>query len=368
LAPDNIPRSHPALSQILAGLAAGHMPPAPELQQLADLILADESRAIAFDITPRNVEEVVRERSHLFRLVYPEVLDYCQNKGLDRQINIQETLWNLWLPLAIQLAKCRQKLQRPLIQGILGGQGTGKSTLASILRLIHKHLGYNTISLSLDDLYKTYSNLLALNQQDPRLDRRGPPGTHDIKLGLSVLDQLRQPNQQEAIKIPRFDKSAFNGAGDRTQPEIVQGVDIVLFEGWFVGAQPIEPAAFDTAPEPILTEDDRAFARDMNARLKDDYLPLWDRLDRLIVLYPVDYRLSLQWRLQAEHEMIAVGKSGMTDSEIKQFVNYFWKALHPELFIKPLTSNFKLVDMVIEINADHSPGAVYSGFQLDEVQ
>jgi D-glycerate 3-kinase len=57
--------------------------------------------------------------------------------------------------------------------------------------------------------------------------------------------------------------------------------------------------------------------------------------------------------------MIAAGKSGMSDSEIEQFVNYFWLSLHPELFIKPLVESPKLVDLVIEVNSDHSFGAVY---------
>ncbi|MGK7937287.1 MAG: glycerate kinase, partial [Xenococcaceae cyanobacterium] len=45
--------------------------------------------------------------------------------------------------------------------------------------------------------------------------------------------------------------------------------------------------------------------------------------------------------------------------EIEQFVEYFWKSLHPELFIKPLVTNADWADMVIEINADHSSGQVY---------
>jgi D-glycerate 3-kinase len=257
----------------------------------------------------------------------------------------------------MQLAQDRQLLGRPLIQGILGGQGTGKTTLGAVLTLILKHLGNSTLSLSLDDLYKTYRDRLALRKQDPRLIWRGPPGTHDIQLGLDVLDCLRQPSGQP-IPVPRFDKSAWEGAGDRTQPEIVQDIDIILFEGWFVGVRPIDPAVFDNAPPPILTAAERTFARDMNARLQD-YVPLWERLDRLMMLYPVDYRLSVQWRRQAEHDMIAAGKSGMTDSEIDEFVKYFWKSLHPELFIKPLTRNPRTVDLVIEINPDHSPGDVY---------
>ena len=316
---------------------------------------------------PANLEQVIQGREHIFQSVYPEVLQFCQKSGFHGQSDIRETLWNLWLPLAMQVAEYRREMPRPLIQGILGGQGTGKSTLSSILRLILRHLGYNAQSLSLDDLYKTYSDRQILSKQDPRLIWRGPPGTHDIELGLSVLDRLRQPYQQAAIELPRFDKSAWGGAGDRTQSEVVEGVDIVLFEGWFVGVRPIDPSAFDAAPPPILTEGDRQFARDMNARLQD-YLPLWERLDRLIVLYPVDYRLSVQWRQQAEHEAIAAGKSGMSDAEIEQFVNYFWKALHPELFINPLTGKPEWVDMVIEIDRDRSVGAVYQPLGGTEVQ
>ncbi len=335
-----------SLSEILNRSLAGQTPTSAELEYLASVMLSDRQRSLAFGITSANVEEVIRGRSHLLLRVYPNL----------QPVPI-ETLWNLWLPLAMQLAQSQQQLGHPLIQGILGGQGTGKTTLAAVLTLILKHLGKSTLSLSLDDLYKTYSDRLALRKQERRLIWRGPPGTHDIDLGLAVLDRLRHPDGQP-IPIPRFDKSAWNGAGDRTQPEIVQGADIVLFEGWFVGVRPIDPVAFENPPLPILTADDKTFARDMNARL-EDYLPLWARLDRLMVLYPVDYRLSLAWRQQAEREMIAAGKSGMSNSEINEFVKYFWKSLHPELFIKPLTTNPNWVDLVIEINADHSPGDVY---------
>ncbi|MBV8882864.1 MAG: glycerate kinase [Chroococcidiopsidaceae cyanobacterium CP_BM_RX_35] len=308
-------------------------------------------------MTSENVEEVKRSRFQLLKTVYP-ALSQCQHIRHVEPNQVRQTLWHLWLPLAMQLASHRQQLGRPLIQGILGGQGTGKTTLAAILTLILKQLGYRTISISLDDLYKTYSDRLALRTQDPRLIWRGPPGTHDIQLGLTVLDQLRQADSPLPIQVPRFDKSAWGGAGDRCEPEVVESADVVLFEGWFVGVRPINPDAFNTAPPPIVTDADKAFARDMNARL-EDYLPLWERLDRLIVLYPSNYRLSLDWRRQAEHQMIAAQTTGMTDAEVQQFVEYFWRSLHPELFIKPLTTDPNYVDLVIEINPDHSVGAVY---------
>jgi D-glycerate 3-kinase len=263
-------------------------------------------------------------------------------------------LQNFWLPLAQQLVEWHHQADGTLIQGILGGQGTGKTTLAAILTRILSYLDLQVCQISLDDLYKTYADRQKLVQADPRLRWRGPPGTHDIELGLEVLQHLKQ---KRPTPVPRFDKSAWGGNGDRTTAELITQADIVFFEGWFVGVKPIDPATFDHAPSPIETETDRTFACDMNARLTD-YLPLWNLLDRLIVLIPTDYRLSQQWRKQAEQRMIAAGQSGMTAPEIDEFVEYFWRSLHPELFVTPFLHNDQ-ADWVVEISSEHLPVAIH---------
>jgi D-glycerate 3-kinase len=344
--------------EIIERLRLGYSPTPEELQQLEEWALQDKRRAIAFSLTPENVNEAIQTQAKLLQAVYPAFEQFCQARLKATSANLLNPLWHLWLPLAIQLVKRRQAQNRPFVQGILGGQGTGKTTLGMVLVLILQHLGYQTLSLSLDDLYKTYPDRLLLQQSDPRLIWRGPPGTHDVDLGVQLLDQLRQPNPDQPVSVPRFDKSLHQGSGDRTAPELMTNIDIVLFEGWFVGVRPIDPARFDRAPAPITTAADRAFARDSNARLYA-YLPLWKRLDHLTVLYPTDYRFSKQWRKQAEQEMRNSGKAGMSDRDIDAFVDYFWKALHPELFITPLVERSGGADLVIEINANHSPGAVY---------
>lgn len=364
-----------SLIQILNILATGQAPTDSQWQQLTVEVLESPQWSRVFGLTPATVEEVIQTRSHsdnatlshLLQAVYSDILSLPSFQTptkiapkAEEILNSQflSSLCNFWLPLALQLAISRQQLARPFIQGILGGQGTGKTTLAAVLSLIFAHLGYRTLSLSLDDLYKTYAERQRLQEKDPRLIWRGPPGTHDVELGIELLDQLRQPSPHYSILVPRFDKSAWGGAGDRTTPERVEDIDIVLFEGWFVGVRPIDPVVFDApTPAPIQTSADRAFARDINEQLKD-YLPLWERLDRLMLLYPTDYRLSQQWRRQAEQQMIATGKSGMTDAQVDRFVEYFWKALHPNLFISPLTKSPSYVDLVVEINPDHTPGTI----------
>ncbi|NEP76540.1 MAG: glycerate kinase, partial [Okeania sp. SIO2G5] len=86
----------------------------------------------------------------------------------------------------------------------------------------------------------------------------------------------------------------------------------------------------------------------------------WNELDQLMVLYPTNYRMSQQWRREAEQTMKASGRDGMSDDQINQFVTYFWRSLHPELFITPLLQDAEHVDLVVEIDANHTPCAIYA--------
>lgn len=323
------------------------------LEELQNL-LAEELPIFNSDI------ESIKKRWLLFVILYQEVINLANNLGLQSQKQTLDTFWKFWLPLALQIVEKRNRLSRPLIQGILGGQGTGKTTLGVMLRLIMAHLGYSSVSISLDDLYKTYTERQQLQQQDSRLIWRGPPGTHDVELGIKVLDKLRQKSPAETVLIPRFDKAAHQGLGDREQPEMVQKADLIIFEGWFVGLMPIDEQNFDYPPPPIVTPEDQLFARDMNKKLTE-YIPLWERLDSLFILQPKDYRWSKIWRKEAEQKMIASGKTGMSDQQIEDFVEYFWKALHPQLFIPHLINNCPILDLVIEINKDHTLLAMNNG-------
>jgi D-glycerate 3-kinase len=324
-------------------------------QQLQSRLLSTAWQVRAFALTQTTITSVVEQRLQQLQKLYPVLTQFCQAQlGWPTCPIVQ--LWDLWLPLAEQLALWQQALPHPLIQGILGVQGTGKTTLTRILAEILRQMGLQVGYLSLDDLYKTYAERQQLQRFDPRFCWRGPPGTHDLELGLTVLSQLRQG--QFPVAVPRFDKSVHAGAGERTQPEWLTEAEIVLFEGWFVGVRPIDPQAFETAPWPIQTAADRAFAREINQRLQD-YMPLWEQIDRLLVLYPQDYRLSQQWRGQAEQQMWETGRGGMSAEAVDQFVEYFWRALHPELYVKPMLEAADQVDLVIRVAANHSPEAIY---------
>lgn len=346
-------------TSILLNWVQGKQPQEIELEEIIEKELVDIVKAKAFGIDRNNAQQLIEARSQLFCVAYPNVIECCQLHGIkDTGSNILNLMWNLWLPLAVNLAELRQELDRTPVQGILGAQGTGKSFLASILRLLLSHFGYTTVNLSLDDIYKTHTERFRLRKTDPRLIWRGPPGTHDIYLGLQILETCLQKDLSEPILIPRFDKSAHEGEGDRAEPEEIERADIVLFEGWFVGVRPIAENMFSLPSSPMTSPQDIRFAQDNNERLKA-YVSLWDKIDNLLVLYPLDYRYSKEWRKQAEQKMIASGKTGMSDREIEEFVDYFWRALHPELFITPLIKQADIVDLVIEIDKNHNYQKIY---------
>lgn len=242
-------------------------------------------------------------------------------------VSFYSLLWDLWLPLALQL----RAGGRGNIQGMLGLQGTGKTTLTSILARIFNHWGWYLVILSLDDFYHDFTTRQDLQKNDPRLIWRGPPGTHDVALAIATLRALKQ--QQSGVMIPIFDKSLHHGQGDRIGfKTLAQPADFILFEGWCVGFRPLPDSYFSTVLPPIQTEADRQFARDCNRALMN-YLPLWDVLANLWVLQPQDYRWSYLWRQEAERVMIAEGKAGLSPQDVEAFVDYFWQALHPQLFM-----------------------------------
>lgn len=318
-----------------------------EQQGLVQRWQAQPEWAAAFGLSLDLLSARVQQQLDEARACYPH-LQTLHHRLSDPSLRPLTLLWDLWLPLAMDLKTRWQSRQHPYVLGILGGQGSGKSTLVALLAEILTVWGLRVCCLSLDDLYLTYAERQQLQSHDPRLRWRGPPGTHDVALGCSVLQQLRQ---SQPVAVPRFDKSLHQGQGDRTPPQLCPAADLILFEGWFVGLRPIEPGCFD-APE-ITTESDRQFARDCNIRLAH-YLPLWEALDSLLVLRPTDYHYSLHWRQQAEQRMIASGRTGLSDAAIAEFVQYFWRSLHPDLFLPPLLAQPGRVDWVVEIGQDHS--------------
>ena len=242
--------------------------------------------------------------------------------------------------------------QGPFILGLCGSQGSGKSTLAHELTRRFSAEGRKAATLSLDDLYLSGNARSALARDvHPLFATRGVPGTHDVALGLRVLDSIRQKG---SLLLPRFDK-----ARDEPVPpadwEACEGpLDLLIFEGWCVGAAPQPDAAL---VEPVndlegLEDDKGLWRRRVNDALGGPYRALFGRIDKLVLLAAPSFDVVGDWRKQQERELAAITAQGgsaqlMSEQEIDRFI------LHYERLTRHILDEMpRRADLVLHLDRD----------------
>ena len=117
-------------------------------------------------------------------------------------------LENFYLPISKMIKDEFIKRKKTKIIGLTGGQGTGKSTISNILKIILKEAyKLETVIFSIDDFYKTLNERKIMSKKISALFlTRGVPGTHDTKMLLNCLQTLKNDKFKNYI-IPKFDKS-----------------------------------------------------------------------------------------------------------------------------------------------------------------
>ncbi|BEV13129.1 kinase (plasmid) [Asticcacaulis sp. DW145] len=183
--------------------------------------------------------------------------------------------------------------------GLCGAQGCGKSTIAEAVRQDFAERGLRVAVLSLDDLYLPPDKRPV--SVHPLFATRGVPGTHDVGLGISVLDALKAG---APVDLPRFDKATDHPAPRADWPQIV-APDLILFEGWCVGARPQRQSALRTPVNALERDEDRdgVWRTYVNQQLAGPYADLFSRLDRLILLAAPGFEVVQGWRTQQEEAL-----------------------------------------------------------------
>ena len=232
------------------------------------------------------------------------------------------------LPEALPIIEAfvRQRLavtSAPLVIGLCGAQGSGKSTIATALA----ERIPDTVVLSLDDLYLPKAERQRLAEVvHPLLRTRGVPGTHDVALGEAVLADLRSGRP---VALPRFDKAIDDRLPQSAWP-VAAGAKLVIFEGWCVGARP-QPDPALGIPVNALEGDEDAdgrWRRYVNDALRNQYPGLF-AVDALGLLAAPGFDVVSRWRLQQEHALaadIAAGRRAgraMSDDEVARFIQFY---------------------------------------------
>ncbi len=260
--------------------------------------------------------------------------------------------------LAIVEKAVRQRLsgeeRPPLVLGICGAQGSGKSTLATGLAEIFEADSISTAILSIDDLYKTRAEREVLaNGVHPLLRTRGVPGTHDVTLGLNILNDLVDGRPAE---LPRFDKARDDREPAERWAAAAPDVRLLIFEGWCVGARPESEIALSEPINPLERDEDpdgrwRAF---VNGALSEQYQILFARIDMLILLAAPDFPIVRKWRIEQEHDLrkrADAGSTGiMTDTQVERFIQHYERLTRHILAEMPGRA-----DLVVRLNEKRRP-------------
>ena len=146
---------------------------------------------------------------------------------------------NFYLPLSERISENYLKDKKTKLIGLSGGQGSGKSTISNIIKIILKE-GFNltTVVFSIDDFYKTLKERKKMSKKINTLfSTRGVPGTHDEKLLLDCIKNLKSQKFKKFV-IPKFDKSIDDRLPKKKWQKIKKKPKIVIFEGWCVSATP----------------------------------------------------------------------------------------------------------------------------------
>ncbi|WP_404361724.1 hypothetical protein [Marinobacter sp.] len=276
-------------------------------------------------------------------------------------------------PLARTLAGWQHRLGRPLIAGLHGAQGTGKSTLSLFLQtLLNENHDLPCAVLSLDDIYLTRAEREGLAQNvHPLLLTRGVPGTHDLLLGQQTIDHLLTADRDSLTPLPTFDKASDDRLPRSSWPLFRGGAKVVLIEGWCVGAGPDRDSERLASPVNSLEarEDPEGIWRQfVNDQLWGAYAWFFDQIDRLIMLKAPSMDCVVRWRTLQEHRLAerattapsegSASQRIMSDRELLRFIMHYERITRRCLADLPARA-----DVVLEVDKDHRFARQYQNHQ-----
>ncbi len=260
---------------------------------------------------------------------------------------------NFFLPMSDKIHRNYLNNKKTKIIGLTGGQGSGKSTISQILKIILKEgFNLNTVIFSIDDFYKTLQEREKMSKKiNPLFLTRGVPGTHSTSLLLKCLKNLKNKNFKK-FSIPKFDKSIDDRLSKRFWQNIKTKPDIVIFEGWCVGAFPQTNKDLVKPINLLEKEKDknRTWRNFVNKELKNRYKKIFKLIDLMIFLKIPSFEYVYKWRLLQEKKLkvTSKGKKTMSNKQVKNFIMFY------ERITKHMLKNFsKKAKFIINIDSSH---------------
>ena len=257
----------------------------------------------------------------------------------------REVVDRFWRPLSEEIAA--RYAGTPLIVGINGAQGSGKTTLCKFLEVRLVEHNQTGVTLSLDDLYLSRAERArAAAEIHPLFATRGVPGTHDVARGMAILDALQAG---KPVDLPVFDKTRDEPSAETRH---VEGpFNVVLFEGWCVGAAPQDEAELREPVNALERDEDAAgtWRREVNRRLATDYAELFARIDLLVMLKVPDFA-TVRVHRGIQEQRLGQGPAVMDEAALDRFLAHYQRLTEHMFAEMPARA-----DIVVEIGRDQRP-------------
>jgi D-glycerate 3-kinase len=233
-----------------------------------------------------------------------------------------------YLPICENIFKDHVKSKKIRVIGLSGGQGSGKSTITQIIKIILEKLhGLRVVFFSMDDFYKTLNERKKMSKKLHKLFlTRGVPGTHDVKLLYLVLNSLKK-KYFKPVLIPRFDKSTDDREPRSKWTLVKKRPDIIIFEGWCVGARHQSKQGLIKPINTLEKKYDKklVWRNKVNNELKKNYSKIFKKINHLIFLKVPNFKSVYKWRLLQETKLSLTkkNKKTMNSTQIKKFIMHY---------------------------------------------
>ncbi|MBD1135057.1 uridine kinase [Pelagibacterales bacterium SAG-MED47] len=301
-----------------------------------------------------------------FSLCFSKVKKDClkfiksQETKADKFKNKEKMIKFFLIPLCFWISK-KAYQKRPYFVGLAGGQGTGKTTISSLIRIIlTKYFKLNVFRISIDDFYKTRKERIILSKKvHPMLLTRGVPGTHDINMMLNFFKKSKN-KKFKRFKLPTFNKAIDDRFNKKKWYDLNNRPDVIIFEGWCVGAKSEKNNSLRKTINPMekIKDQKQIWRKYVNQQLKSKYKNLYSQLNCLIYLKAKNFSLLQKWRLKQERKLWLKSKKNsklkiMSRGDVIKFMQTYQRITQNMFRYMP-----KYASVIFNLNNNHQIASV----------
>jgi len=267
----------------------------------------------------------------------------------------KEKMISVLIPLCFWISRKANK-KKPYFVGLSGGQGTGKTTISSLIKIIlTKYFKLKVFRISIDDFYKTRKERIGLSKRiHNMLLTRGVPGTHDIRMMTNFFKKIKSKNFKR-LKLPTFNKAIDDRFDRKYWYDLKVKPDVIIFEGWCVGARSEKNTTLKKSINLMeKTKDQKQiWRRYVNQQLKSKYKNLYSQLNCLIFLKAKNFSVLQKWRLKQERKLKAKSKNKskskiMNKEDVLNFMQTYQRITQNMFKNTP-----KYASIIFNLNSNH---------------